>query len=86
LFRSASEESAFLLGEYGTPRDCIDGLLKICDCFDKCLIVKNKPTFATGTGNVDTTLQPSDLFMRYLTAIRTRDWPQVRIIEHDIRS
>ena len=75
-----------LLGEDTTPTDIADGLLEVLKRLEKCLFVKTQLVSTTVAIEPDAILQPSDLFLHYVSAFRARDWPQVRIIEHDFRS
>lgn len=79
-------EELNLLRQHGCPRDCFDGVSELLNCLPKCLIVKTQfsPTFSASDDFG--IIQSSDLFKRYMAAFRARDWPQVRIIEHEIRS
>jgi hypothetical protein len=85
-FLAALKELTFLLSQRGCPREAIDGSFQVFERFDKCLFVKTQLASASVASEPDDILQPSDLFLRYLSAVRACDWPQVRVIEHEIRS
>jgi hypothetical protein len=85
-FLDAVSEIEALVSEPGIPRDCINSFPKILNRLDKCLVVEPVIVSAPGVSNVDRMLQPSDLFLRFLTAFRAKDWPLVSIIEHEATS
>jgi hypothetical protein len=85
-FVAALKELTFLLSQDGCPREAIDGSFHVFEHFNKCLFVKTQLASAPVASEPDTILQSSDLFLHYLSAVRARGWPQVRIIEREICS
>lgn len=84
--RSAFEKLVPLLCEPGCPSDRVDGLLKVLDHIDKCVVVKLGISAADIAVDPDSMLQPSDLFSDFVAAFRAHDWPQVAVIEYQICS
>jgi hypothetical protein len=80
------EELRLLLKQSGGPRSAADSFLKLIQHLDKCLRVKFAYETAALTGKATLILEPSDTFMRFMSAFRTYDWPLVSIIEHEICS
>jgi len=80
---AAVEELGVLVRLPDTPRDAAEGALRFLKRVEKCLYVVPQMSPAAVTGDPDTMLQVSDLFLRYLTAFRARDWPKVSVIEHE---
>lgn len=68
------------------PRDVLDGFLGIFDNPGKCVVTKCQVASALGACDADRMFQPTDLFLEYIAAFRARDWPKVRVVQHDIRS
>jgi hypothetical protein len=86
-FVAAVEElQELLLSEPTVPHSAIDGYFQLFERLGKCLVVKPELVPTPATGDFNRILQPSDLFLQLLSAARARDWPQVIIIEHDLRS
>jgi len=82
---SAAKEAGSILRERGVPGDILDGFPQLFDVMSK--IVVTKPELMAGWEDEGNSLfQASDLFLDYLSALRARDWPQVRVIDHLIRS
>jgi hypothetical protein len=80
------EELRLLLKQSGGPRSAADSVLQLLQHLDKCLRVKFAYETAARTGKATLILEPSDPFMRFMSAFRTCDWPLVSIIEHEICS
>jgi len=79
------EAVSFFDNESGIPSSIRDGFFRLFHVM--CKIVVTKPELmASGTGKGDSPFQASDLFLDYVSALRARDWPQVRVIEHRIRA
>jgi hypothetical protein len=53
---------------------------------DKCLRVKFAYETAARTGKATLILEPSDTFLRFMSAFRAYDWPLIGVIEHEICS
>jgi hypothetical protein len=85
-FSDALEELVFLLRQNGNPRDVVDGALQVFEHTDKCVVTKLQRMSAPITDDGRSAFQPSDLFSHYISAIRARDWPLVRVIKHQICS
>jgi hypothetical protein len=81
----AARECASILSEPGIPGDIRDAFPQLFDVLRKIVITKPE-LMARGTREGGGPFQASDLFLDYLSALRARDWPQVRIIEHRIRA
>jgi hypothetical protein len=80
------EELRLLLKQPGVPRSGHDSFLQIIQHLDKCLRVKFAYETAARTGKAILILEPSDTFMRFMSAFRAYDWPLVSILEHEICS
>jgi hypothetical protein len=80
-FLSVVEELELLMRKDGVPSDNLDGFLKMFYNIDKCLIVEPRIT-----SDDSYLLEPSDLMMRYVSAVRASDWPLASVIEYEIRS
>jgi hypothetical protein len=85
-FNAALKELIFLAGKPGVPAYYADSPLKVIQHLDKLLFVELKTSQAALARDVDCLLQPSDVFMRYMSAFRAGNWPVVRVIEHEILS
>jgi hypothetical protein len=86
LIRELFEELRLLLKQSGGPRSAADSVLQLLQHLDKCLRVKFAYETAARTGKATLILEPSDTFMRFMSAFRACDWPLVSIIEHEICS
>jgi hypothetical protein len=86
LFIELFEELRLLLKQSGGPRSAADSILQLLQHLDKCLRVKFAYETAARTGKATLILEPSDTFLRFMSAFRTYDWPLVSIIEHEICS
>jgi len=86
LFIELFEELRLLLEQPSVPRSAADSFLKLIQHLDKCLRVEFAYETAARTGKATLVLEPSDTFMRFMSAFRTYDWPLVSIIEHEICS
>jgi hypothetical protein len=85
-FVEAVEElKEILVCEPTAPHCAINGFFQLFESLGKCLFVKPELSSADA-GDANRMLQPSDLFLQYLAAVRARDWPQVAIVEHELRS
>ncbi len=80
------EELRLLLEQPGVPRSAADTFLQLIQHLDKCLRVKFAYESAVRTGKATLVLEPSDLFTRFMSAFRARDWPLVSIIKHEVCS
>jgi hypothetical protein len=85
-FIEALHQLAQLIGERISASDSIDIFPKIINRLDKCLVVEPACFAASIARDVDCILQPSDLFLRLMAAVRARDVPLIRIIEHELTS
>jgi hypothetical protein len=85
-FVDAVDQVKILMSEPGVPHNYIDCLPKILNRLDKCLVVEPVIVSADGTSNVNRMLQPSDLLLSFMAAFRTKDWPLVGVIEHQLTS
>jgi hypothetical protein len=80
------EELRLLLEQPGVPRSAADAFLQLIQHLDKCLRVKFAYETEVRTGKATLVLEPSDLFTRFMSAFRARDWPLVSIIKHEVCS
>lgn len=85
-FNETAESLLLLLSEPGCPSNAIDIAARLVQHVDKCLFVKLKGGSASGASEHDLLLQPSDLFLRFVAAFRAKDWPLIRVIEHEASS
>jgi hypothetical protein len=85
-FLTAVEELIFSFSEPGVDSRRVDGFFQLFNGLGKCVVVKPELAPASSTDDANRMLQPSDLFLSYLAAVRARDWPRVSIIEHELRS
>jgi hypothetical protein len=85
-FCDTFNQLADLLSKNGTPREIVSGAFEVFEHLDKCLIVKTQLASAPSTSHEDNVLEATDLFMRYVSAVRACDWPLVSVIEHELRS
>jgi hypothetical protein len=70
----------------GTPEGYFERLPTLFNRADKLFLVKPKSLSATGAEELVPLVQSSNLFVRYMTAVRARDWCSVSVIEHEILS
>lgn len=80
------EELRRFLDEAGTPSSAKYSAFQVIKELDKCFRVKFAYESAARTGKATIVLEPSDLFTRFMAAFRTRDWPLIGVIEHEIGS
>jgi hypothetical protein len=85
-FLAAVEElQEIFFSEPTAPHNAINGFFQLFERLGKCLIVKTELAPTSATSDFNRMLQPSDLFLQLLSAARARDWPQVIVIEHELR-
>ena len=82
-FFDAASELRRLIEEVGIPHEAIRSAARLLQRLDKCLFVKPQIGVAHTAPEACVLLQPSDLFIRYVAAVRTNDWPLVSVIEHE---
>jgi hypothetical protein len=75
-----------LLNQPGIPCGAADSALQLIKHLNKCFRVKLVYKSVVRTGKATIVLEPTDLFIVFVTAFRARDWPQVSVIEHAICS
>jgi hypothetical protein len=80
------EKLRLLLNQPGIPHGAADSVLQLVEHLNKCFRVKLVYKSAARTGKATIVLEPTDLFIVFVTAFRARDWPQVSVIEHAICS
>jgi hypothetical protein len=80
------EKLRLLLDQPGIPRGAADSVLQMVEHLNKCFRVKLVYESAAHTGKATIVLEPTDLFIVFVTAFRAGDWPQVSVIEHAICS
>ena len=85
-FVEVMKELDLLIQKPGIPRHVIDSTSKLLNRLDKCLFVKPQVGSATVTSEAMILLQPSNLFLNFVAAIRAQDWPKIRVIEHEATS
>lgn len=85
-FVAAQEELEVRFNKAASPPECRDGFSKLCYRLDKIMVANAHLATTARTTEAIGILQPTDLFLNYLSAVRASDWPRVRIIEHEIRS
>ncbi len=82
-FVSLANELSVLLRKPGIPFHILDSATRLIQHVDKCLFVKPQIDLADFAPEASVLLQPSDLFVRYVAAIRASNWPLVSVIEHE---
>jgi hypothetical protein len=80
------EELRLLLEQPGIPRSAADSFLQLIQHLDKCFRVKFAYESAVRTGKATIVLEPSNTFMRFISAFRAHDWPLISVIEHEVCS
>ena len=78
------KELDLLLKQKGCPVQLADSVLKIIDCLQRCFRFEIRSAAETDKAIIYP--QPTDLFVRFVAAVRARDLPLVSIIEHEITS
>jgi hypothetical protein len=85
-FVEAANALALLLDQPGCPRNVADSAARLIQHMGKCVFVKPQVGVAAGASEASVLLQPSDLFLRFVSAVRAKNWPLVSIIEHEATS
>jgi hypothetical protein len=85
-FLELFEKLRLLLDHPGIPRGAADSVLQLIEHLNKCFRVKLVYESTTRTGKATIVLEPTDLFVVFVTAFRAKDWPRVGVIEHAICS
>ena len=82
-FLSALDELKLLIDEPGVPQKVIDVAVSLFQDVSKCLFVSPQVSEAPIAGEPEVILQPSNLLLHFMAAIRAHDWDLVSVIEHD---
>lgn len=82
----AVKEAVSLLREVGVPAKHQNIFPQIFNVMPKIVITKPELMAASFADDNGSAFQASDLFLRYVAALRARDWPLVGLIEHEICS
>jgi hypothetical protein len=78
------KELDLLLKQKGCPVQLADSVLKVIDRLQSCFSFEIR--CAHGTDKAIMYAQPTDLFVRFVAAVRARDLPLVEVIEHELTS
>jgi len=85
-FREAMTELGRLAGAPDVPREIADALLRLIEHPCKFVWLVKAASPAIGTLDEAAILEPSDLLMKLVEAMRAFDWPQVAVLIRSCQS
>lgn len=85
-YADAVRELGLLLEREGTPDGVVGCSLRLLQSPEKCLRVMLQVGPALDALKAAELLQPTELFLRFVAAVRANDWKQVASLGHEISS
>jgi hypothetical protein len=86
IYREALTELLDIVSQPAVPGEMIESAARLAGRVDLCLVAKRGALAAPIADAAGIRFEPSDEFLRYLSAVRAQNWPQALDIEHRLVS